>query len=124
VTIKDVAALADVSISTASLVLNNRPSTTEAMRQKVMKAAETLDFRPNRMAQALRAGHGRHFAILVPDIANPFYGELLAGIATAARRIEHNVFITQSADHGPARDADLEAVFESRCAGLILLDVV
>jgi len=67
-TIKDVAKLADVSLSTASLVLNDRPGTIEAMRLRVLEAAETLAFRPNRMAQALRTGHGRHFAILVPDI--------------------------------------------------------
>jgi LacI family transcriptional regulator len=123
-TIKQVALLANVSLSTASLVINGRPGATDEMRRRVLAAAESIDFKPNRMAQGLRTGRGRHFGILVPDIANPFYGELVAGVICAARKLDHPVFITQGSVDPQSRNADFANLVESRCAGLILLDVV
>jgi LacI family transcriptional regulator len=124
VTIKEVAALARVSVSTASVVLNGRAGAAQEVRRRVLAAADEIGFRPNRAAQALRVGRGQHIGMLVPDFANPFYSELVAGVMSAARRYGRHIFVAQGSADPADRPLDFETLAEARCAGLILLDVI
>jgi LacI family transcriptional regulator len=74
VRLKEVAERAGVAINTASTILNRRPNSwaSKATMERVFKAAADLGYRPNRAAQALRVGHGSSFALLIPDLNNPF----------------------------------------------------
>src|SRR5450759_76653 len=83
VTILDVAKRARVSPSTVSLVLNGkldrmRPDTC----QRVMQAVAELGYSANQMARALKTGFVPTIGLVVPTVANPFWGEF-------ARRVEH-----------------------------------
>jgi LacI family transcriptional regulator len=84
-TLQDVAREAGVSLATASRVLN--PGTrrvAEEYRERVMAAAALLDYTPNASAQAVVRGTTNTVTLVVPDISDPFFGEIAAGVAQAA----------------------------------------
>ena len=68
-TIKDVARLAGVSASTASLALNNRPPVSKKTKAKVLKAAQMLDYYPNVIARGLAKRKTNNLALVIPQIA-------------------------------------------------------
>ncbi|HML45185.1 MAG TPA: LacI family DNA-binding transcriptional regulator [Clostridia bacterium] len=79
-TIKDVAELAGVSISSVSRVLNNSDANSDTMRERVLAAVETLSYKPNALARGLKTNSTQTAALVVTDISNPFF----SGIAREA----------------------------------------
>ncbi len=75
-TLKDVCKLAGTSDATASMILNGRKGNrfTPETRDRVMKAARELGYRPQRAAQMLRTGKSNNIAVLLNDLSNPFFG--------------------------------------------------
>ena len=85
-TIHDVAALAGVSASSVSNVLNGRTEKLSAKTYSRVEAAiQTLNFSPNRVARQLKTGHTPVLGLLVPSTANPMYGQLALNIEAAAQ---------------------------------------
>ncbi len=82
----DVAKKAGVSIATISRVLNNNGNVNEATRTKILKAIKDLKYQPSRVAKRLRSKgvSCNLFGVLIPDIENPFYVDVLRGIEEAA----------------------------------------
>lgn len=72
----DVAKLAGVSANTVSRVIHHRGYLSEATINKVKEAMRTLNYRPNSIAQQLQSQQTKAIGILVPTVANPFFGEL------------------------------------------------
>jgi DNA-binding LacI/PurR family transcriptional regulator len=83
VTIAEVAARAGVGQATVSRVLNNSPRVSDTTRARVLDAIETLDYRPNALAQGLSRGSSRTFAVTVPFLTHPSVVERLRGVVTA-----------------------------------------
>ena len=86
-TVKDIAAAVGVSVATVSNVLNGRPNVGRANRQKVLRAAKLLGYRPNRAAQAMRTGRTRAIGLVLPDLTNPFFPELAQAVENTARSL-------------------------------------
>jgi DNA-binding LacI/PurR family transcriptional regulator len=80
--LKDVAKKAGVSIATVSRVINNATNINHETRHRVQQAMKALDYRPSRIAKRLRskAVSGNLIGVMVPDISNPFYVDVLSGI--------------------------------------------
>lgn len=92
--IKDVAKKAGVSITTVSMVLNktnNRIS--EPTREKVLKAAEELNYNPNSYARALASKKGNSIMVVIPDIVNPFYASIVKELTYYARKKNYFLYI-------------------------------
>lgn len=85
VTVKDIAAAVGVSVATVSNVLNGRPNVGRLARQRVLRAAKDLGYRPNRAAQAMRTGRTRAIGLVLPDLTNPFFPELAQAVENTAR---------------------------------------
>ncbi len=83
VTIRDVADRAGVSKSLVSLVLRGAPHVSQARRQAVLDAMAALDYRPNRLAQTLATARSNTVGVLLNDLRNPWFVELLEGLSTA-----------------------------------------
>ena len=84
-TIEDVARLAGVSVSTVSNIFNGRESRMRAETlARVRQAIDELGFRPNQAARRLKTGHMPMIGLLVPSIANPFFGTLARWVEEAA----------------------------------------
>ena len=83
---KDVAKLAGVSVATVSYVLNNTKNVTPEVRTRVLEAASKLHYSPNLIAKSLVTKQTRHVAMLVDNLKNPYYCEVLEGIQEVAAR--------------------------------------
>ncbi|MDR3172679.1 MAG: LacI family transcriptional regulator, partial [Treponema sp.] len=93
-TIVEVAQKANVSISTVSRVLNNSShKVNKATREKVERAIEELDYRPNALAQSLLKKRSMTIGIILPDISNPYYAEIVRGIQDKANEKNYSVLI-------------------------------
>src|SRR4051794_32474150 len=82
-TISQVAERAGVSRTTVSHVLNHADRVSEGLRVRVLQAVAELGYVPNPHARSLRTGKTDMVAILIPDIANPFYPELVLAAQAA-----------------------------------------
>ncbi len=91
--IKDVAREARVSIATVSRVLNNIDVVNDDTKQRVKEAIEKLGYRPNIVARSLKTQRTRTVGIIVPDISNQFYPEIVRGAEDVANIYEYNVML-------------------------------
>lgn len=96
VTIRDVARRASVSPSTVSNVLNGRPRASEEVRERVLEAVAALHYTPNPVARSLRTRRHGVIALLLPDIANPFFPEVAKGVEEAANRYGYRVILSST----------------------------
>ena len=122
-TMREVAALAGVSLKTVSRVINAEPAVSAELASRVRGAIERLDYRHNRAASSLRRSDGRSAAIgvLLEDVANPFSSALHREIENVALRRGVLVF-AGSSDEDAARERSLIAEFTSRRVdGLIIV---
>jgi LacI family transcriptional regulator len=118
----DVARVAGVSLKTVSRVVNGEPGVSPETCKRVRVAIETLGFRRNEAARALRQGRvSRTLGLVIEDLANPFYFGIVRGVEEAARR-RGLLVITASSDESGAREQELAlALCERRVDGLILV---
>ncbi|MBX6364723.1 MAG: LacI family DNA-binding transcriptional regulator, partial [Gemmatimonadetes bacterium] len=88
VTSHDVAARAGVSQPTVSLVLGGNPHArvAPATRERVLRAAEELGYRPNLVARGLVRRRSYSLGVVVPDLSNPFYADVVSGVERVAVR--------------------------------------
>jgi DNA-binding LacI/PurR family transcriptional regulator len=82
--VKDVAALAGVSVTAVSRYLNAGLTLPPATAARIDAAVRKLDYRPNRMARSLSLGRTDTIGLVVPEIANPFFAHLAAAVEEAA----------------------------------------
>ncbi|WP_297102238.1 LacI family DNA-binding transcriptional regulator [Tessaracoccus sp.] len=120
VSMREVAALAQVSIGTVSNVLNNPDRVLPATRERVEGAIAELGWIPNKQAQHLRAGRSRTVGVALMDVANPFFADILRGASARLEAAGYSVLIGD-ADQDPARQARiLHGFLEQRVRGVIL----
>lgn len=121
-TIDDVARRAGVSIATVSRALQKPDIVSDSARAKVFKAVEELGYTANVMARNLRRKRTNMAVVLVPNIGNPFFSEILAGIESAASARDYNILIGDT-ENDPAREREYAAFVRGHQAdGLILLN--
>ena len=80
VTINDVAKHAGISVRTVSRVLNDHPNVSDFTRARVLEAMKELDFGPNALARGLARQESYTIGVLIPDVANPYFAEVVRGI--------------------------------------------
>lgn len=95
-TIRDVARKAGVSVGTVSRVVNGHPSVTEAKKHAVLQVIAELGFQPDAAAQSLRRGTNRTLGVIVPDLRNPFFAELMQRIELRAKERGYSVLFASS----------------------------
>lgn len=106
-TLHDVAREAGVSLATASRSLNGSTrKVNEELRQRVLATAARLDYSPNLSAQAVARGTSTTVALLVADIADPYFSQIAAGVAAEADRTQ--LIVTMAAtEREPQRELEL-----------------
>ncbi|MGO3885597.1 MAG: LacI family DNA-binding transcriptional regulator, partial [Mycetocola sp.] len=119
VTLQQVAEAAGVSISTASRALSTPERVAQATRLRVKAAADELGYQLNTAASALRRGRRSALGILVPDLANPYFSELVKGAQARARAIGQALYIADS-DEDPRSEASLMTELLAQTDGAIL----
>lgn len=119
VSMRDVAALAQVSVGTVSNVLNFPERVSDATRQRVQQAIDKLGWVPNESARQLRAGRSRSIGMVVMDIANPFFTDVARGAEELLYGEQYSVQIGNS-DQDPGRELTLLQRFEQQRVGGVL----
>ncbi|MGZ0152274.1 LacI family DNA-binding transcriptional regulator [Kribbella sp. WER1] len=102
-TIHDVARLAEVSTATVSRVLSGGKPVSPEVTERVRAAAHDVGYRPNPAAQTLLRGSSRTVGVVVPDLGNPYFAEILKGLAAEASAEQHHTLVA-----GTEEDPDQE----------------
>ncbi len=120
VTINDIAEKVGVSHATVSRVLNNSGYVKDETREKVLKVIKDLNYTPSAIARSLSTSKTNTIGVIVPDINNLFFGDIIKGITEIAD--EHNLNIILC-DTDEDKDKELKAINvlkEQRIQGLII----
>ncbi|HYT33669.1 MAG TPA: LacI family DNA-binding transcriptional regulator [Ktedonobacteraceae bacterium] len=119
--IQEVARRAGVSISTVSRVLNGTARVNHDVKERVLAAIEELGYRPSRAARSLRANHSTIIGLLISDIQNLFFMDLIKGVEDVALRNGYGVLLCNSDENSQRERHYLEVLYDERVAGLIIV---
>jgi LacI family transcriptional regulator len=118
-TIKDVAKVAKVSVTTVSRVLNRKMVVRKETEERIWAAVEALGYRPDFSARALVTGQTGAIGVVVRDICDPFFAPIVHGVTCVANAHDYSSFLSNlSAD--PSRAFYLQLVREKRVDGIII----
>jgi LacI family transcriptional regulator len=121
VTIKDIAKRAGVSAATVSKVLNRKDGFIgDETRQKILALARELNYTPNTLARSLVTRKSRVLGIIVPDILNPYFTELVRACDDAARSRGYITLVCNSEGEQEIEDAHLTSLAGHRVDGVLL----
>lgn len=120
-TIYEVAALAGVSLSSVSRVMNNHPHVSEKTKIIVNAAMKELGYRPNSVARSLASKRSDCIGILVSELHGPFYGDMLSGIESELRTAGKHAIITAGHSDEATEKAGIDFLIDRNCDALILL---
>ena len=120
-TIKDVAKAAGVSTATVSAVVNDSAFVSPPLRARVLDAVRELGFAPSRFARNLRRGRSDLIAIVVSDLANPFYARVICAAEAAVARWGFSLVVCNSDENPETEIRILARVRMLHCEGLILV---
>ncbi len=118
-TIKDIAEQAGVSYATVSRALNNKYGVNAETREKVLKVARELSYSPNAIARGLVSNHSFTLGLILPDMTNPYFPAVAAGIEAGAQERGYSVFLCNS-NWDQSRESNyVKLLSERRVDGLI-----
>ena len=115
----DIANLAHVSSATVSRVLNNKSYVSAKSRQKVLVAIEELGYEPNILARSLRLNKTHTIGVLVSDISNPFFAELVRGVEDIASANGYSLILCNSDEKTNKENQYLSLLRSKRVDGII-----
>jgi DNA-binding LacI/PurR family transcriptional regulator len=117
---KELARLAGVSAGTVSNVISGTKGVSEKARQKVLEAIRKLDYRPNLVARSLKTNRTNTLGIIIPDLTNPFFPQVIRGAEFAARERSYFLIVLDS-DADEALELELISLLRSQRVDGILL---
>ena len=124
VTIKDIAERAGLSYSTVSRALNGKYGVDPETRRTIIDLAKKMRYRPNAMARGLITRKTDTIGLIIPDLRNPFFPEVAAGIEAAAEESGYSVFLCASDWSALREDRYLSLLQERRVDGIIIAPVM
>ncbi|GHC70670.1 LacI family transcriptional regulator [Nocardiopsis terrae] len=120
VTIRDVARVSGVHVSTVSRTLSAAHLVSPDTRARVLAAADALGYRPNRAARALSTSRTGNLGLIVADIANPFFPPLVKSAQAQARERDYHVFVADT-DERPEVEEELVRSMAKQVDGVLLV---
>jgi LacI family transcriptional regulator len=122
-TMRDVARLAGVSVTTVSSIVNGKEGVSPELTGRVQDAIATLDYHPNELARGLKVNRTFTIGIILPDVSNLFFNEILQGVETEARRNGYSVFLCNSNEDPPLERELLTTLIRRRVDGILLASI-
>ena len=119
--IKDVAREAGVSTATVSHVINNTRYVSDEVRARVLEAIERCDYYPNAQARSLASGRSHTLGLVVSDIMNPFFPELVKSIEMAAFELGYDVVLANTNYDAGRTSSYVRRIIERKVAGVALM---
>src|SRR3984957_18588197 len=119
--IRTVAQRANVSIATVSRTINHNPSVNAKMAKRVWEAIRELDYFPNTQARALVSGRSGVFCLIVSEITNPFFPELIQGFEDVAVESGYEILVS-STNYDPKRwELCIRRMLERKAEGVAVM---
>lgn len=112
--------LAGVSVATVSAVINGKSVVSEELTQRVRRAIEALNYHPDFLARSLRMQRSHILGIVMPQIASPYYAEVLRGIEDSASQQGYSILISNSRGDADLETKQLSALVSRRVDGILL----
>lgn len=119
ITIRDVAKRAGVSIATVSYVLAGRKKASLITTERVLRAVEELGYVPNKVARSLRKARNLVIGVLVPDIRNPFFPDIVKALSEALSAREFQIVVASSDEDSSKQRDIIYSFLEQRVAGIV-----
>ena len=119
-TIIDVARAAGVSTATVSRVLNDDNRVNPALAARVQQAIGELGYRPSRAARTLRTQHARVWALIIPDVCNPHFTDMVRGIEDVAYSAGYSLILCNTDADADKERTYLELALAEHVVGVIL----
>ncbi|HKS33535.1 MAG TPA: LacI family DNA-binding transcriptional regulator [Enterobacteriaceae bacterium] len=119
-TLAQVAQRAGVSTATVSMVLRNKGRISQATRERVLKALDESGYVYNQTAANLRNRSSNQVGLLLPDITNPFYSEMTAGLSHEMERHELLLFLANSEESGDRQQKFVDSLMRNSACGMVL----
>ena len=120
VTVQDVARKAGVSKATAARVLGRYGTTSSAVKDRVLAAAQELGYQANELARSMTTGRSGSIGVIVGDIENPYFGLAVRGISDAARAEGFDVILANSGEEIKLERDAVQVLMGKRVEGLIV----
>ena len=120
VTIRDVASSSRVSTATVSRVISGDGYVSGATRERVLRSIEKLGYSPSFAAQSLRTKKSTVIGLVITDIKNPFYPELVSGIENEAQRRGYSLILCNSQEDRERESAYLDYLASHRTDGILI----
>ena len=119
--IKDIAREAGVSTATVSHVINKTKYVSDPTRERVQKAIKKFGYHPNAHAQSLALGRSKIIGLLVSDISNPFFPEVIKSIEAAVIAAGYNLFLLNTNYETERTIEYVQHLIQMKVAGIILM---
>mgnify|MGYP000924412718 CR=1 FL=1 len=120
-TIKDVARIANVSITTVSHTINGTRKVSEELRTRVYEAMDVLGYQQNSLARGLRLGETRTIGIIIPDNSNPFFADIARYIENAGFENGYSAILCNSDDLPEKELTYIQVLIEKQVDGIIFI---
>jgi DNA-binding LacI/PurR family transcriptional regulator len=117
----DVAAKSGMSKSLVSLALSGSPKVSDDSKKKILKAAKELGYRPNAAARSLAARRSKTLGVLILDLHNPVFAEILDGVQSELRDYGYSSMLVTGGDDPVLEKAEIDTLLQFQIEGLILI---
>lgn len=118
---KDVARLAGVSTSTVSHVINNNRYVSDAVRDKVLAAVDTLHYAPSALARSLKINQTQTIGMLLTASSNPFYAEVVRGVERSCYERGYSLILCNTEGDHDRLNRSMETLLQKRVDGLLVM---
>jgi LacI family transcriptional regulator len=119
-TIRDVSTLAGVSVATVSAVINGKSVVSEELTQRVRRAIGALNYHPDFLARSLRIQRSHILGIVMPQLASPYFAEVLRGVEDSASQQGYSILISNSRGDADQEKKQISAMISRRVDGILL----
>lgn len=121
ITIKDIARLSGVGVSTVSRAINNHPDINEETKTKIMEIIQEYNYVPNNSARNLKRSESKTIAVLIKGISNPFFSRMLTILEEEIQKKKYSFILQQVREQEDEIDVAIELVKEKRLKGIVFL---
>lgn len=119
-TIKDIARISNTSIATVSRVLNNVDyPVSQELREIILRVAKEINYKPNIYGRMLKGGQSREVGLLIPNISNPYYSELVSGVERICIRRGYTPIICSSYNDKKLEKKHLDNLLMKKVDGVL-----
>lgn len=122
-TLKDIADKLNLSVSTVSRAVNNKSYVKEETRKRVLKALEEYNYVPNEVARSLKLQSTKTIAVIIPDICESFFGEIIKGIDQVVSPKGYSIIVADTNENSENEKKYLEMFLQKRIDALVYATV-